>query len=309
MSQEEANQIVREAERRRRSLRPPMKYLLPVVAALGAGGAVAVASIPGSGGVITGCYATDTAGVTMQPQVRIGALRIIDPSLPATTVTKPGTPAVPNYAAVCMSDEGTLEWNQQGPQGPSGAAGSAGAAGAQGGQGVPGTPLIGETTFGFSTKGGETFLKLDGIKGEVTQKGYVGDIEISSYSIGAGNRNLGSGSGGGTGKTNFHDLTITKTVDKASPTLFAAAATGKHLSNATLTFVRKAGEKPLEYLKIKLTDVLVSSYKSGTSNKAQPIESITFNFTKIEATFPAAGNNGLKIKSVTSNINLSQQGR
>ena len=208
-----------------------------------------------------------------------------------------------------MSDEGTLEWNQQGPQGPPGAAGSAGAAGAQGGQGVPGTPLIGETTFGFSTEGGETFLKLDGIKGEVTQKGYVGDIEISSYSIGAGNRNLGSGSGGGTGKTNFHDLTITKTVDKASPTLFAAAATGKHLSNATLTFVRKAGEKPLEYLKIKLTDVLVSSYKSGTSNKAQPIESITFNFTKIEATFPAAGNNGLKIKSVTSNINLSQQGR
>jgi type VI secretion system secreted protein Hcp len=307
MSQEEANQIVREAERRRRSLRPPMKVLLPVAAALGAGGAVAAASIPGSDHVVHGCYATNTDGVTMQAPVRIGALRVIDPSLPATTVTKPGTPAIANYAAVCMPDEATIDWNQQGLPGPSGAAGAPGTPGAQG---AAGAPLIGETTFGFSTAGGQTFLKIEGLKGEVTQKGYVGDIAISSYSIGAGNGNIGSSNtGGGAGKTSVHDLTITKTVDKSSPTLFAAAATGKHFSNATIILVRKAGEKPLEYLKIKMTDAIVSSYKTGSSSNGRPTESVSFNFTKIEATFPASGNNGQKIKSVTSAINLSQNVR
>ncbi len=56
MGVEEAGRIARAAERMRRSSRVPLKLLLPTAAALGAGAAVAVGSIPGSGGTITGCY-------------------------------------------------------------------------------------------------------------------------------------------------------------------------------------------------------------------------------------------------------------
>lgn len=39
--------------------------------------------------------------------------------------------------------------------------------------------------------------------------------------------------------------------------------------DAPATTVRKAGEKPVEYLKIKLTDVLVSSYRINGAHTAQ----------------------------------------
>jgi type VI secretion system secreted protein Hcp len=55
------------------------------------------------------------------------------------------------------------------------------------------------------------------------------------------------GGGGGAGKVNVQDLSLTKYVDKASPNLVMATCNGKHYKEALLT-VRKAGEKPIEYL-------------------------------------------------------------
>jgi type VI secretion system secreted protein Hcp len=298
MSQEEANQIVREHARRRRMLRPPMKVLLPAVAALGAGAAVAAATIPGSDNVIHGCYVTDTSKNTL----RYGALRVIDPSQPGTLPS-----GAPNAPGACLPDEATINWNQQGPQGPAGLPGAAGSPGAQGAPGAAGQNLIGDTGFSFGG-GGQTFLKIEGINGDAKQAGYVGDFAISSYSIGVGGGAGGGASGAGAGKTSFHDLTFTKPVDKSSPALFAAAVQGKHFTSATL-HVRKAGEKPVEYLKLKLSDVLVSSYKTGTGHDAVPTESVSLNFTKIEMTFTPSGSSGQKVKPVTATINLSQQGR
>ena len=185
MSQDEATKIVREAERRRRSLRPPMKFLLPAVAALGAGGAVAVASIPGSDHVIHGCYLTDT---TEANGARIGALRVIDPSLPTLTRGSFGNPA-----ATCDVDETSLDFNQQPPAGPPGAAGPLGDPGALGGPGpsgvpgAPGAPLIGATTFGASTgsSASKAFLKIEAVDGGSTDAHHKGWFALSSFSFGA----------------------------------------------------------------------------------------------------------------------------
>jgi type VI secretion system secreted protein Hcp len=49
--------------------------------------------------------------------------------------------------------------------------------------------------------------------------------------------------------------------------------------------VRKAGGGQLEYLKIKLTDVLISSYKEHASTQKgdeNPLEQISLNFSKVE---------------------------
>ena len=76
---------------------------------------VAVGSIPGSGGVIHGCYLSN------------GTLRVVD--VESTT---------------CKSNETALDWNAQGPagatgpQGPQGAAGPTGATGPQGPTGATG---------------------------------------------------------------------------------------------------------------------------------------------------------------------------
>ena len=122
----------------------------------------------------------------------------------------------------------------------------------------------------------DMFLKLDDIKGESRDAKHKDEIDILTYSLGAvQSATTHAGSGGGAGKVSVKDLSITKIVDKATPNLFLACCSGKHFKEATLT-VRKAGEKPLEYLKIIMKQVLVSSYSSGNGT-----ESITFNFAEV----------------------------
>jgi len=129
----------------------------------------------------------------------------------------------------------------------------------------------------------DAFLKIDGIKGESTDKGHSGEIEIESFSWGVGSTQSNTGTGGGAGKAVFSDLTIVKIVDSTSPALFSTAASGKFLPAVQLT-CRKAGEKQQEYLVVKLTDATVSSYREGGSRHGGefPTEEIAFSFHKIE---------------------------
>lgn len=129
----------------------------------------------------------------------------------------------------------------------------------------------------------DMFLKIDGIKGESHDAKHPDEIHIESISWGGQQQGThGAGGGGGAGKVSMNDIHITKLVDKSSIDLMYAMCSGKHLKDALITF-RKAGEKPLEYLKIKLTDVLVSSQQySGSGHGDQVMESLSLNFAKFE---------------------------
>jgi len=129
------------------------------------------------------------------------------------------------------------------------------------------------------------FLAIDGIEGESTDANHPKTIEIESWSFGETQPiTTSSGGGGGAGKVSFQDLHfVTKTVDKSSPKLFLAGASGEHIKDATL-FVRKAGSNS-DYLQIKLTDVLVSSYQTGGSGGDNPTESFSLNFAKVQYSY------------------------
>ena len=93
-------------------------------------------------------------------------------------------------------------------------------------------------------------------------------------------------------------------LDKASPVLLQRCATGEHIKEATIT-VRKAGKKePLEYLIIKLTDILVSNVSSSGAGDASTSESVTLNYSKIELEYkPQKADGSLdagRISSTTS---------
>lgn len=113
-------------------------------------------------------------------------------------------------------------------------------------------------------------------------------IEVHSWSWGATQTVIRSGSGGvGAGKVQLQDFHFTKPVDKSSPKLFQACATGQHFPNATLV-VRKKGEAQKEYLVVKFSDILVTSYSSGGSGSdALPLETISFNVGDIDLQVPA----------------------
>lgn len=90
-----------------------------------------------------------------------------------------------------------------------------------------------------------------------------------------------NGSGAGSGKVRVQDLTFTKWVDKATPKLTLACCSGKHFKDATLV-IQKAGEKPVEYLKIKMDTVLISFVSARASGGEDRLtENITLNFSKV----------------------------
>lgn len=289
MSREEANRIVRAVERARRSRRAALKVAIPTAAALGAGAAIAVGSIGGGDATITGCYVTTVNPAAPSELPRYGQLRVIDPSItsPAGAVDSRGA---------CLSDEATITWNQRGPQGPQGV---------QGPQGPAGRDLIGDTSFGFGGGHG-TFLKLDGVKGEATDRAHKGEIVVGSFSIGAAQQH-GSGGGAGAGKVSFSSFTITKRIDKASPLLFQGAALGKHYKEAVVAFAKTKSGKSTDYLEFKMTNVLISSIQDGTSSGGghQPVEQVTFNFAKVEEIF--LGSNGKPIQSISVNVGLNKK--
>jgi type VI secretion system secreted protein Hcp len=127
------------------------------------------------------------------------------------------------------------------------------------------------------------FLKIDGIAGESTDSKHKGEIELESFSWGA-TQALRPGGGAGGGKVQLQDFHFVMTVNKASPNLFLACATGEHLKQATFV-ARKAGKDQQEFLVYKFTDVLVSSYQTGGSGEALPTDQISLNFGKIEVEF------------------------
>src|SRR5688500_16452106 len=104
-----------------------------------------------------------------------------------------------------------------------------------------------------------SFLKLGDVKGEAQDSKHKDEIEVYSFHWGVTNAGMGGqGMGGGAGKAQIEDFSFIHRVDKASPVLFQRCATGEHIKDALFT-VRKSGGDKLEYLKIKFTDVLVSS--------------------------------------------------
>lgn len=152
------------------------------------------------------------------------------------------------------------------------------------------------------------FLKIDGIEGESQDHKHKNEIELESWSW--GETNSGShahGGGGGAGKVSMQDFHFVTKVNKASPKLFLACANGQHIKEGTLT-CRKAGTDQQEFLKIKLSDIMVSSYQSGGSAHSDvvPTDQFSLNFAKIEMEYKPQKSDGSLDAPVKAGWNLKE---
>src|ERR1700688_2556296 len=140
----------------------------------------------------------------------------------------------------------------------------------------------------------DAFLKLKDVAGEATATGHEGEINIESFSWGVTNTvTRGAAGGFGAGKAELEEFTITKVVDKSSAKIFQHAATGKHFANALIS-CRKAGEKPLEFLKYEFDTVFITSVQISGDEKADEsvTEEIKFRYGAVTVTYQPQNKDG-----------------
>lgn len=139
------------------------------------------------------------------------------------------------------------------------------------------------------------YLIIDGRPGPSTSK--TDAIDILSFSFGATQTAvIGPGSSGGearAGRANLSDVSIMKVVDKTSPLLFDDCVTGNYLKKVDIIYDKPMGDKQEEYYKIHMEDALITSIQHSGSNE-NPMESISFAFSKIKVSYNPEENGALK---------------
>lgn len=129
----------------------------------------------------------------------------------------------------------------------------------------------------------DIFARIGTIKGESQDRNHKDEVDVLSWSWGVTQSgSIGRGGGGGQGKASFNDFNFTHHIDKASPVLMKACATGEHLKDATIT-VRKTGKGKGEFLIIKMSDVIITSVSSSVVTDGPATgESVAIQFAKVD---------------------------
>ncbi len=154
----------------------------------------------------------------------------------------------------------------------------------------------------------DMFIRIGTLKGETRDKVYgpKAYIDVLAWSWGMSNSGTAhTGGGAGAGKANVQDLSITKYIDASSPALMLACCKGTHYDDAELV-VRKAGDTPVEYVKVTLTEVLITAVSTGGSGGEDRLtENVTLNFAKAKFSYTeqdAQGKPKTPAKEMTFNI-------
>lgn len=149
-----------------------------------------------------------------------------------------------------------------------------------------------------NVKGTDFFLKIEGIKGETQTEGLTDYMRILSFNWGG--QHTGSfhyDQGGSSGRFSGSNFAFVMKTNTASPELMQACANGKSFTKATLVCRKTVGNKPIEYLKVVLTPVMISKFDTGYSpdqNLGDPVvvDKIELNFGKIVVEYKANKNDG-----------------
>ena len=145
----------------------------------------------------------------------------------------------------------------------------------------------------------DMFMKLDGVDGESKDKVHAKDIDVLAWSWGMSNSGSAHvGGGAGMGKVTVQDLSFSKYVDASSPALALACCKGSHYKDATLV-VRKAGGTPVEYIKIVMSEVLISAVTTGGSGGEDRLtENVILNFAKFDLEYVPQDSKGAPQKAI-----------
>ncbi|MGZ4279260.1 MAG: type VI secretion system tube protein Hcp [Solirubrobacteraceae bacterium] len=244
--------------------RPGAKIAIPTIAALGAGGAIAVAAGTDSGGEIHACYTTkgkNKGYVRIASSCRkgekaiswnkvgpIGPVGPMGPAGPAGADGRNGADGAqgPKGEAGPQGPQGDTgpqgpkgDTGDQGSQGPKGDKGDTGPQGPQGPQGPAGALPVAASCDDLTGNGPATPISAStlalsfaasGLTGESTNKTHAAASDIDGFCMTGA-----PASGAGAGARPFGTFTIEKTFDRMSPAFMSRVLDGQPVGTGTGT--------------------------------------------------------------------------
>ncbi len=128
----------------------------------------------------------------------------------------------------------------------------------------------------------DMFLEIDGIPGEATEKGHEHWIPVLSVDWGVSQAIAAHhGGGGGAGKAEFRPAAFMAWTSAATPLLFEACASGRHIADARFEALR-AGDRPMVFVRWDLEDILVTTL--GMSGGTPIAGSFELSYRRIRVT-------------------------
>jgi type VI secretion system secreted protein Hcp len=151
-------------------------------------------------------------------------------------------------------------------------------------------------------------IKIGNIKGESNIAGHTGEIDVVSWNWGVTQSASAQRSGAIAGAADVKDLTFTKYVDNASPTLFQECFRGNNQNQAVLYVFKSSGDTPLEFIKITMDDtVIISSVKAGDPlPEDRYSETVTLSFAHAKFEYTQLTSKG-KGATTTADITISKR--
>jgi type VI secretion system secreted protein Hcp len=142
----------------------------------------------------------------------------------------------------------------------------------------------------LAANAGSLFLLLDGIPGESSDARHAGWIEPVGFSEGVARPDPLAG-------PVFEPLVIQKRIDKSSPLLALRCAEGRRITNGVMEAVRTDGKR-LTFLKVKLAGLRVGACSESGRQGEDPVESVSFNFEKVEWTYTEFTADGKPLRNI-----------
>jgi type VI secretion system secreted protein Hcp len=154
----------------------------------------------------------------------------------------------------------------------------------------------------------DMFIKIGDIAGESVDSVHAGSIDVLAWSWGGSQSGTThTGGGGGAGKVSINDLSITKWLEKSSPVLLGYLCKGQHIPECLLTVRKAGGAAPVEYVKIKMIDCIITSLSTGGSGGEDRLtENVTINFARFQLDYSGQKKDGTAEAAITATWNIEQ---
>jgi type VI secretion system secreted protein Hcp len=151
----------------------------------------------------------------------------------------------------------------------------------------------------------ELFAKIGDLKGESLDDKHKDEIVVLSWSWGVSQTgSTGLGAGGGAGKASFSDFHFTHQIDRASPLLMKACATGMHIKDATIIVRKKGGTAPLDYLVVEMKDVIITNVQPTLSVVDSDVESVSLQAAQVHLVYKSQKADGSLDEGVHFNYDI-----